>query len=115
MHELKIIQNIFPIIENVAKENHLKSVNKVVLRVGTLRQIVPEFLKFAFVTVSKDTIATGAELVIESIPITARCKTCQQQFTVEENIYICPYCDNTDLEILTGKEIVLESMEGDTE
>lgn len=113
MHELKIIQDIFPIIKNVARKNHLKSINKVFLRVGKLRQVVLEFLQFAFATVAQDTIAANAELIVKLIPITATCKTCQQQFAVGENIYICPYCDSVDLEILTGKEIVLESVEGE--
>lgn len=112
MHELKIMQDIFPIIESVIKENHLKSVDKVVLRVGTLRQIIPEFLQFAFTAVTKDTIAARAKLIIEIIPTTARCKTCQQQFNVGKNIYICPHCDSSDLEVLTGKEIILESIDG---
>ncbi|CAL7959775.1 Hydrogenase maturation factor HypA [Gammaproteobacteria bacterium] len=113
MHELKIIQDVFPIIENVAKENRLKSVTKVVLQVGALRQVIHEFLQFAFATVAKDTIAASAELIIESIPITARCKACHKQFTVGENTYICPYCDSSDLEILTGKEVILESIDGE--
>jgi len=112
MHELKIIQDVFPIIENVAKENHLKSVTKVVLQVGALRQVIPEFLQFAFATIAKDTVAAGGELIIESIPITARCKTCLKQFTIEENVYICPHCNSSDFEILTGKEIILESVDG---
>jgi hydrogenase nickel incorporation protein HypA/HybF len=112
MHELSIIQNIFPIIEKVAKENHLKVVNKVFLKVGGLRQVVLEFMSFAFATVAKGTIAENAELIIELIPVAARCKKCQQQFTVDGNVYVCPHCDGADLEILTGKEIVLESVEG---
>lgn len=114
MHELKIIQDVFPIIENVAKKNHLVSINKVFLQVGSLRQVIFEFLQFAFVTVAKDTIAAGAELIIEEIPITARCKSCQKQFNVGENIYICPYCDKVNLEILTGKEIILSGIDGET-
>jgi hydrogenase nickel incorporation protein HypA/HybF len=113
MHELSIIQNIFPIIENVAKENHLKIVNKVFLKVGGLRQVVLEFLQFAFTTVSKGTIAENADLIIELIPITVDCKNCQKQFTIEENVYICPSCDNTELEVLTGKEVVLDQIEGE--
>jgi hydrogenase nickel incorporation protein HypA/HybF len=113
MHEFKIIQDIFPIIENVVRENHLKSVNKVYLQIGKLRQVVLEFLQFAFTTATKNTVAAGAELIIELIPITAKCRTCQRQFAVEENIYICPHCNNSNLEILTGKEIVLVSVEGE--
>jgi hydrogenase nickel incorporation protein HypA/HybF len=113
MHELKIIQDVFPIIEKVAKENNLKSINKVFLKVGGLRQVVLEFLQFAFNTVAKDSIAADAELVIEFIPISAVCKNCKKQFNVVDSVYICPYCDNGDVEILTGKEIVLESLEGE--
>lgn len=113
MHELKIIQDIFPIIEKVSQENHLKSINKVFLRVGALRQIIKEFLQFAFVTIAKGTAAEGAELIIEIIPITIFCQACQQKSTVKENAYICPNCESTQLEILTGKEIILESIEGD--
>lgn len=112
MHELKIIQDVFPIIENVAQENHLKSITKVILQIGGLRQVVPEFLQFAFTTVAKDTVAADARLIIEPIPITAHCKNCHKQFMVGENTYICPHCDSTDLEILTGKEIILESVAG---
>lgn len=113
MHELNIIQNIFPIIENAAQKNHLKVVNKVFLQVGGMRQVVAEFLSFAFATIAKGTIAENAELIVESIPVTAHCKKCQQPFTIGENTYICPHCDSADLEILTGKEIILESVEGE--
>jgi len=113
MHELRIIQDIFPTIEKASQENHLKSISKVHLKMGALRQIVPEFLKFAFTTVAKGTIAEEAELVIEIIPITVFCQNCQQKFKVEENAYLCPNCESTKLEILTGKEIVLESIEGE--
>jgi hydrogenase nickel incorporation protein HypA/HybF len=113
MHELKIIQDIFPIIENTAKKNHLKSINKVFLMVGGLRQVVLEFLQFAFKVVAEDSIAANAELIVKLIPVTACCKKCRQQFNVGENIYICPHCDSSDLEVLTGKEIVLESIEGE--
>lgn len=113
MHELSIIQNILPLIERVAAENHMTSVKKVTLKVGRLRQIVPEFLKFAFESVTKTTVAEGAELIVESVPILVLCKSCQQQFVVEENIYLCPNCNHTDLQVLTGKEIILESIEGE--
>ena len=113
MHELKIIQDVFPIIENVAKKNHLKSINKVFLQVGALRQVVFEFLQFAFEIASKDTVAYGAKLIIEKIPITARCKSCDNKFIVHESMYICPDCDSSDIEILTGKEIILSGINGE--
>jgi len=114
MHELKIIEEIFPLIESVAKENHLKSINKVVLGIGELRQVKSEFLQFAFTNLAKNTIADGAELIIELIPITVFCQDCKKQFTVKENAYICPQCEGASLEILTGKEVILESVDGES-
>ncbi|MEI8055377.1 MAG: hydrogenase maturation nickel metallochaperone HypA [bacterium] len=115
MHELKIIQDIFPVVENTAKKNRLKSVTRVVLQIGALRQAIFEFLQFAFATVAKGTVADGAELIIELIPITAQCKACHKKLTVKESIYICPYCDSSDLAIIAGKEIILDSIDGETE
>lgn len=112
MHELKIIQDIFPLIEKVAKENHLRSINKVVLAIGNLRQIQEEFLQFAFKTVARDTIAKGSVLTIKQVPICVFCHNCKQKFEVKENAYVCPHCNGVSLEILTGKEIILESVDG---
>jgi len=64
-------------------------------------------LQFAFETIVQDTVVTGAKLVIEDVPITMHCQTCQRTFHVERNTYICPHCDGVKLEVLTGKELVL--------
>jgi hydrogenase nickel incorporation protein HypA/HybF len=113
MHEITLMQNVFTMIDTVAKEQNLSVVTKVVLKIGKLRQIVPEFFEFAFKTVAKGTVAERAELIVEYVPILVLCKTCQREFPVEENIYICPHCDGVDLEILQGKEVILESINGE--
>ncbi|MCK4797476.1 MAG: hydrogenase maturation nickel metallochaperone HypA [Spirochaetes bacterium] len=113
MHELSIITNIFKKIEEVAENNSLIKINKVKLKIGIMRQVIPEFLRFAFEAVSKDTKAEKAELEIEYIPIKMKCNSCANEFIVENNIYICPLCNNTKLDILSGQEIILQSIDGD--
>ncbi|MCP4051255.1 MAG: hydrogenase maturation nickel metallochaperone HypA [bacterium] len=113
MHELSIITAIFNIIEKVSLDNNLKTVHKVHLKIGKMRQVIPDMLKFAFDAVSKDTIAENAELLITYIPIIMKCKSCLCKFEVNENIYICPSCDQTDLEALSGQEVLVDSLEGD--
>ena len=112
MHEFNIIQNIFPALEKIANENHLKSIEKVTLQVGKLRQIVPETLQFAFKTLAINTLAHSAELIIEEIPISFSCTSCQKTFIVEDHIYICPFCESLELKIVSGKEIILASVDG---
>jgi hydrogenase nickel incorporation protein HypA/HybF len=113
MHELSVVQNIFLTIEKVALANNLKKVTKIVLKVGKLRQLVPEFLHFAFTTIAKNTIAENAVFEIELVPIKMRCNSCQRGFIVEENIYFCDKCGSSDLEMLAGKEIILDNIEGE--
>jgi len=114
MHELGIIQNIFKVVEETAVANNLSKISKVYLKVGKLRQVVPEFLQFAFATVTKDTIAEDAELVIEIVPVVLQCKACGNKFVEKSDLPLeCTVCGSTDLKIVEGKEIVLDSIEGD--
>jgi hydrogenase nickel incorporation protein HypA/HybF len=113
MHEFGIIQGVFKLVEEAAVKNNLKAITKVTLKIGKLRQVFPDFLQFAFETVSKGTVAQDAKLVIVEVPIKMKCRTCQQEFAVERNAYICPKCNNVGLDVLSGKEIYIESIEGE--
>lgn len=113
MHEFKLIQTVFSTVMETAKANTLNSVNKVTLQVGRLRQVVPEFMRFAFAIIGKDTIADNAQLEIEHIPVTFLCRDCIRQFTVEEDTYLCPECQSSNLEFLNGKELIIASIEGE--
>ncbi len=81
--------------------------------IGDMRQIVPDTLIFAYQTLIRDTPADGSELNIRAVPVTARCTACQWQGNVEDHIFICPRCQTALSDILTGKELVLETLEID--
>lgn len=113
MHEFSIVENIVTLLKQIAKDNNFVSIKKATLKVGKLRQIVPENMKFAFGVLTKDTVASSAELIIEEVPVKVFCKSCKNEFIVTDNVYVCPNCSSFELEILTGKEIVLENIEGE--
>jgi len=113
MHEFAIIDSIFKIVEKTIEDNQLKSVSRVILHVGKLRQVVPEFLQFAFETVSEGSPAQGAELVVVEIPIKVKCEACGHEALIEHQTYVCPACGHFGLEVLTGKELFIESIEGE--
>lgn len=113
MHELSIIKNILEILEGKAKENNLLSISVVHIKIGELRQLVPEFLQMAFETAANDTVAEGARLIIELVPIKMHCAACCQDFRVEAHEYVCPACASTELTLLSGKEIVIAEIEGE--
>ena len=73
MHEFSLIENILRTVEETARREHLRTVTGVRLVVGRMRRIVPETMRFAFEAASKATVAEGATLHLEFVPIRMRC------------------------------------------
>ncbi|MCF6334381.1 MAG: hydrogenase maturation nickel metallochaperone HypA [Spirochaetales bacterium] len=113
MHELTVVSNIFKIILATAEENKLSKISKINLKVGKQRHLAPDLMKFAFDSISGNTIAAGAELEIERVDITMECRSCSHVFTVEDNTYMCISCGSALLKTLSGKDLLIESIEGE--
>jgi len=113
MHEISIIENIMKVITENAEANQLRSISRISLKIGKMRQVVPEMLNFAFETVAQDTVAEKAALDVEYIQILMKCKDCGKEFSVENKTYLCPHCDSRALDLLTGQEMYLDSIEGE--
>lgn len=113
MHELSLIQSLLSQLETTAEQYRLMRITKVMLQIGDFRQCVPELLQFAFETLTEDTKAQGAQLVIEHLPIKMECLSCQQIFAIKRHVFSCPHCQKTELKMLSGKEFILSSIEGE--
>ncbi len=114
MHELSIAQSLLEIIVDESKRHGLERISKVRLQIGKLAAVVPESLTFCFELVSRDTVASGAVIEIESVGITARCEKCDFSFEVQDRIFLCPRCGEPALELLGGRELSVVSIEGET-
>ena len=97
----------------IPKDLNEVRVAKVNLSVGKLAAVVPDSLLFCFELVAEDTPFAGAELVIEEIPVVARCKDCQTRWTIEDSRFECPKCHSGQIEILSGRELDVMSIEVD--
>lgn len=113
MHEFSIIEQVLKTVEYVASKNKLVKITKIVLQIGKLRQVMPDFLQFAFEAASSETIAKHATLELKIIPVKIECLKCHHVSNVNRNTYLCPDCDSEKIKILSGKEILIESIEGD--
>jgi len=111
MHELSIIASLFEILEEKAKEQKAKKIVSVKLKVGALSGVVPEFLKTSFDIYKKETIASGAELEIEEVPLKVQCQKCGAEITKDDFIFICEKCASRELKTLSGTELLLEKIE----
>lgn len=112
MHEMGLVQNIFDIVLKTAEQNGIAKVLRINIRAGQMRAIVPEQLQFCFEILSKESpIVEGAKLVIETLPVKGKCKSCMHEFSVEEYRFVCPKCENEDIDVLQGMELMVSNIE----
>ena len=111
MHEMGIAQNILEIIRQAVPEAEATSVRLIRLRIGQLSGVVPDSLEFCFQAIVSDTDMRKANLAIEPVPTVFRCKKCENRFQVNDLEFSCPKCRNTDLEIVSGRELEVVEIE----
>jgi hydrogenase nickel incorporation protein HypA/HybF len=113
MHEIRIAEDLSVIVLEAAQSKNLSKVTKVNVSFGQMVQIVPDIFKFAFGETVRNSIAMNAEIEIEIVPVKMLCKICRSDFQVADNKFTCSTCGSTDLEILSGKELFIKSIEGE--
>ena len=111
MHELAITQSILDIAQKAADEHGARQVKAVCIMLGQYSGVVPQCIQTYFDVISKDTIAEGAFLDIQRLPVIIRCHACGQESEIDRRHVACPLCGGTDLKLLQGREFYIESIE----
>ena len=73
MHEMAITQGIIDASVPEAKRHGAKRILEIRLRIGEFSGVFPEYIQEYFNIASRGTLAEGAKLIIDKIPITIRC------------------------------------------
>lgn len=109
MHELSLCQAIAGVVKSHADGRHVDVVR---VRVGALRQVVPESLSFCWTLLRDSENMPDAELELECVTAEVRCRTCgaQSEITTAWSIW-CTACDSTDVEVLRGNEFLVTSLD----
>ncbi len=111
MHEFSVVQSLMGLIEQNAMQNNAKSVSKVVIKIGKMSGIEPHLLKMAFDTFKEKTICENAQLEMIIQDVVAKCEDCGKEFIIENNRFICPFCEGYNLQIIDGEDMYLLSLE----
>jgi hydrogenase nickel incorporation protein HypA/HybF len=109
MHELSLSGAI---VNTVEKHAAGRPVSVVSMRIGALRQVVPDTLDFYFGFVSMGTVCEGARLEHELVPARLRCGECAREWEIELPVFMCPGCGPAGrIEVAAGDEFEVESIE----
>jgi hydrogenase nickel incorporation protein HypA/HybF len=107
VHELSLSSAI---VNTVVKHARGRRVTVVDLRVGKLRQVIPDTLEFYFEFVARDTVCEGARLEQQVIDARLHCRECDHGWEIEIPAFRCPKCGGSDVEIASGDEFEVESI-----
>ncbi len=110
MHEMTLaIQAIRSVLE-FAQENGIGEIDTVVLEIGELSLVVPEYMEQAWYAAAKHTPLENSHLRIDVTPGNGICENCGQVYNIVENKGVCPKCGSREKEILCGKEFNIKEL-----
>ncbi len=114
MHELGIAKDLFAKAREKAKENGLKRITRIKIRLGEASGVEEGFLRHSFMDhILPGSIAEEAILEIEKEGVEARCSDCGKKISAQEAGLSCPHCGGKDIEIISGKNVYIENIEGE--
>lgn len=109
MHELSITKHLLEVALRHAGD--AERVTQLNLVIGELSGFVGESVQFYWDIITKDTKASESRLNVRRVPIEFRCQECNHEFSPGSDGFVCPSCESHILEIVSGKEFSLESIE----
>jgi hydrogenase nickel incorporation protein HypA/HybF len=112
MHELSIAMSIIEMAEEQSELHGGAKVTAVHLKLGPMSGVVQLALENAFSLAREGTILETALLIVEKVPIVARCKNCAADRTLPSmQSFICPVCQTPLSEIIHGRELEVVALE----
>jgi hydrogenase nickel incorporation protein HypA/HybF len=109
VHELSICASIADIATRHAAGRPVSVIN---VRVGQLRQIVPDTLVYCWGLLCEDTSLAGSRIIVETVPARIRCRSCERTADVGDlPVFACAGCGGIDVEIVAGEEFLITSLE----
>jgi len=137
MHEFALAQAVIDAALQAAEQAGIRHISKIVVGIGELQQIERESFEFALreVMPRSEPALAQAELFIETEAASFRCRLCEHGFDLAtarlshaddeaEAVHFipelahafvrCPRCQSPDFEVVAGRGVTLQSVEGDS-
>ncbi|MBQ7677189.1 MAG: hydrogenase maturation nickel metallochaperone HypA [Lachnospiraceae bacterium] len=85
---------------------------RLVIEVGQMTGVMPEYLHKYFPIAAKGTRLSDASLEVISIPVQVQCAHCGSTYRPEKAFrYLCPVCGEKAATLLHGRECKVKSIE----
>ena len=112
MHELGIVFYIIRDVKEAAEEHGVQKVSAVVMDIGEVSTIVPEYLQDCWRwAADKEEMLKGCELRVNTIKAVSHCGDCGCDFGTVENGKTCPNCGGGNTWLLRGNEVEIKEID----
>jgi hydrogenase nickel incorporation protein HypA/HybF len=136
MHEWALAEGVIATSLEAAEKEGLTTIRRIVVKIGELQRINPEVFQDALDSVvppaDSRLISTAFELELE--PVRFECRPCRHRFGADETTTVlteneseaihfipelahsflsCPQCHSPDFQVIRGRGVWIESVEGD--
>ncbi|MFH1368159.1 MAG: hydrogenase maturation nickel metallochaperone HypA [Elusimicrobiota bacterium] len=114
MHEIGIARDLWAEIKKIAADKKLGKISGVAIVVGESAGIDAHLLEHSFKDhIFPGSFAEGAELALSVEKVKAKCSDCGREITgTELSALNCPSCKGMNMEITSGKDCYVKSVEG---
>lgn len=112
MHELSVAVSLLEAAGERAREEGATRIKTVYLKIGPLSGVVVEALRSAFEVASSGTVAHGARLDVEEVPIVLFCADCRAEKKMQDAYtFTCPDCGRPSADVRAGRELEVKALE----
>ena len=111
MHELSVTESLLEIALRHAQQAGAYRIVQLNIVIGQYASIVDDSVQFYWDIIAKGTSAEQARLNFRRIPAEMLCLNCDHKYIPGEEELECPNCGSAQVEIIAGREFLLESIE----
>lgn len=111
MHELGIVTYVARAVNEIAAENQVTKIESVILEIGEVSGIVPEYLVDCWEYFKKQyPVLEESKLKYEILSAVTYCEECKHEYATVEYGRTCPYCGNGKTYLLIGNECNIKEL-----
>jgi hydrogenase nickel incorporation protein HypA/HybF len=110
MHELSLALEVVELTRREAEKHRVSIIKELEIEVGYLSGVEADAFQSALELIVKETILENATIQIIRTPGNGFCRTCDNDFLLNQPLDTCPVCGNYPTRVWGGNEFRVKSM-----